>query len=565
MIEDGIIRESTSPFCSPIVLVRKREANSWRFTIDFRGLNAITKPQQSILPNIQDIIDLCANKCLYSSLDFQQGFHQIPLEKTHCERTAFACFLGAFEYIRMPMGLKGAPATFQRIMDNFKKHLRARVFIYIDDLIITSETPEEHLADIDEVLTKIEQIGMELKASKCEFARKEIKSLGFILSKDGIKPNPEKTKAIDEYPTPKNPTDIKAFLGMCSFFRRFVHNFASIASPLTALTKKDTPFIWALECETAMNLLKQALTTAPILVAPRLGSPFVIETDSSGEAAAGVLKQEQDDLLRVIAYASRTLTVHESRYPAIVLEALGLVSRSIKSPTPSKRPDRKTIKISNGSPRIRHCHHVPTRKSKCCLRHSLTPPPDVNALTTTDGNPSNRRPSLNLESIRKEQDECPWIVSYKDALENEEPNPEVANYILLNGIQYKLPERVSQDPQIVLPENSKIKHELIKQVHESNFGTAHLGIQKTRSAIAKLAIWNRMSLDVSNFVKSCPLCQLRKNPSAYRTNEPLDRFKIPKRPWQRLHSDVVGPLSLTPTGNRFIIAFVDVFSKTHNR
>ncbi|EYC15836.1 hypothetical protein Y032_0035g2992 [Ancylostoma ceylanicum] len=188
-------------------------------------------------------------------------------------------------------------------------------------------------------------------------------------------------------------------------------------------------------------------------------------------------------------------------------------------------------------------------------------PPDINAVTTTDGNPSNQRPSLNLESIRKEQNECPWIVSYKDALENEEPNPEVANYILLNGILYKLPERVSQDPQIVLPENSKIKHELIKQVHESNFGTAHLGIQKTRSAIAKLAIWNRMSLDVSNLVKSCPLCQLRKNPSAYRTSEPLDRFEIPKRPWQRLHSDVVGPLPLTLTGNKFIIVFVDAFSK----
>uniref|UniRef100_A0A183GK43 Reverse transcriptase domain-containing protein n=1 Tax=Heligmosomoides polygyrus TaxID=6339 RepID=A0A183GK43_HELPZ len=162
MLKDGIIRESTSPFCAPIVLVKKRDANSWRFTIDFRGLNAITKPQQSILPNIQDIIDVCANKCIYSSLDFQQGFHQIPLEETHCERTAFACFLGSFEYIRMPMGLKGAPATFQRIMDDFKKYLKAQVFIYIDDLIVTSETPEEHLHDLEEVLGKIQEIGMKL-------------------------------------------------------------------------------------------------------------------------------------------------------------------------------------------------------------------------------------------------------------------------------------------------------------------------------------------------------------------------------------------------------------------
>ncbi|KIH66017.1 reverse transcriptase [Ancylostoma duodenale] len=152
MLNDGIIRESTSSFRTPTVLVKKREANTWRFTIDFRGLNAITKPQQSILPNIQDIINLCANQCLYSSLDFQQGFHQIPLEEEHCEQTAFACFVGVFEYIMMPMGLKGAPATFQRIMDDFKKYLRARVFVYIDDPIITSETVEEHLQDIDETL-----------------------------------------------------------------------------------------------------------------------------------------------------------------------------------------------------------------------------------------------------------------------------------------------------------------------------------------------------------------------------------------------------------------------------
>lgn len=223
------------------------------------------------------------------------------------------------------MGLKGAPATFQRIMDDFKKHLRARVFIYIDDLIITSETADDHLRDIDEVLTKIRDIGMKLKATKCEFARKEIKFLGFILSKDGIRPNPEKTRAIDAFPTPRTTTDVKAFIGMCSFFRRFIHQFASIAAPITALTKKDTPFEWTKECEDAMNTLKKALTSAPILSAPRLGRPFIIETDSSGKGTAAVMKQEQEGQERIIAYASRTLTKHESRYPAIELEALGLV------------------------------------------------------------------------------------------------------------------------------------------------------------------------------------------------------------------------------------------------
>lgn len=217
------------------------------------------------------------------------------MEDSHCERTAFACFLGSFEYIRMPMGLKGAPATFQRIMDDFRKRLRAQVFIYIDDLIITSETPVDHLTDIDEVLGKIEQIGMKLKASKCEFARKEVRFLGYVLSKDGIRPNPDKTKAMDSSPTPTSVNDVKAFLGMCSFFRRFVFDFARLAAPLSNLLKKDTPFHWLAECEHSMLTLKKALTTAPVLVAPKLGQPFIIETDSSSKGMLVFLNKSTMD------------------------------------------------------------------------------------------------------------------------------------------------------------------------------------------------------------------------------------------------------------------------------
>ncbi|KHJ89073.1 integrase core domain protein, partial [Oesophagostomum dentatum] len=582
MLNDNIIQESTSPYCAPIVLVRKRDVNSWRFTIDYRGLNAITKPQQSILPNIQDIIDLCANKRLYSSLDFQQGFHQIPLEETHCERTAFACFLGAFEYIRMPMGLKGAPATFQRIMDDFKKHIRARVFIYIDDLIITSETPEDHLDDIDEVLTKIEQIGMKLKASKCEFAREKIKFLGFILSKQGIQPDPEKTLAIDKYPTPTNITEIKAFLGMCSFFRRFVHNFALIASPLTALTKKDVPFVWTKECDKAMSHLKEALTNAPILVAPKLGAPFIIETDSSGKAVAGVLRQQQGDDLKIIAYASRTLNIHESRYPAIELEALGVVF-AVQKFRPYIDGAKCTV-ITDHAPlkALLHRNDLTGRLAKYQIilqefditiiyragksnilcdtlsRH----PPHINFTTTNDDNSTRNTPHLlNINRIKDEQNKCSWITSYKEAIENGEPLQELNEYIVVNDILYKLPLDIHQDPQIVLPENSKVKDTLVKQVHESRFGIAHLGIKKTRAAVAKIAIWNNMSKDISDLVKLCPTCQRRKDPSAYRANEPLDRFETPSRPFQRTHSDIVGPLPLTLKGNKFVIVFVDAFSK----
>ncbi|KIH66015.1 integrase core domain protein [Ancylostoma duodenale] len=576
MLKEGIILESSSPFCAPIVLVKKREANTWRFTIDFRGLNAITKPQQSILPDIQDIIDLCANQCLYTSLDFQQGFHQIPLQEEHCERTAFACFLGAFEYIHMPMGLKGAPATFQRIMDDFKKYLRARVFIYIDDLIITSATPDEHLTDIDEVLGKIELIGMKLKASKCEFAKQEITFLGFVLSKDGIRPNPEKTKAIDAYRTPKNATDVKSFLGMCSFFRRFIHNFANIAAPLTALTKKDNPFNWTSECDEAVMRLKAALRSAPILAAPRLGQPFLIETDSSSKGVAGVLKQEQDDTVRVIAYASRTLNKHEARYPAIELEALGLVF-AVQKFRPYIDGAKCTV-ITDHAPLKALLHrkdltgrlakyqivlqefdieivYRPGKRNVVCDTLSRHLPPAANAFTSLQ--PDN----LDLEKIRTEQNQCAWMTQYKEALKQGEVLPELLDYILINDLLYRLPPRLHQDPQLVIPEDSPIRNDIISTVHQSQMGTAHLGVTKTRAAVAKIAIWNNMAKDIMQFVTSCRQCQSRKDPSTYRLREPLQRFEITTKPWQRIHSDVIGPLLLTLDGNKYIIVFIDSFSK----
>ncbi|KIH63672.1 hypothetical protein ANCDUO_06024 [Ancylostoma duodenale] len=356
-------------------------------------------------------------------------------------------------------------------MDDFKKYIRARVFIYIDDLIIPSETAEEHLMDIDEVLTKIAIIGMKLKASKCEFAKKEITFLGFVLSKDGIRPNPEKTEAIDRYPTPKNVTDVKAFLGMCSFFRRFIHRFAAIAASLTALTKKDTPFKWTPECEEAMATLKKALTTSPILAAPRLGKPFIIETDSLAKGVAGVLKQEQDHTVRIIAYTNRTLNKYESRYPAIELEALGLVFAVQKF-----RPyivGAKCTVITDHAPLKALLHrkdltgrlaryqiilqefditivYRPGKKNVVCDTLSRHLPDAKNVVNSIIKFPQG---DDLFDKIMEEQNQCPWIIKYKESLRKDQDLPELSEYILINDILYKLPTRLYHDPQLSTPKH----------------------------------------------------------------------------------------------------------------
>ncbi|KAL6738679.1 hypothetical protein Aduo_012202 [Ancylostoma duodenale] len=292
---------------------------------------------------------------------------------------------------------------------------------------------------------------MKLKATKCEFAKEEITFLRFVLSKDGIRPDPEKTKAIDEYPTPKNVTEVKSFLGMCSFFRRFIFNFPNIAAPLTALTKKNVPFEWTAECEDAMSQLKRALTTAPILAAPQLGRPFIIETDSSGKGVAGILKQEQQDLIRVIAYSNRTLNRHEARYPAIELEALGLVYAVQKF-----RPyidGAKCIVFTDHAPlkallhrkdltgRLAKCQIVlqefdvdivyrPGRKNAVCDALSRYNPAAANTITTV------QQSDLQSQKIREEQDQCDWIAQYKQALREGTDLNDLLGYVLIGDILY---------------------------------------------------------------------------------------------------------------------------------
>ncbi|KHJ91417.1 hypothetical protein OESDEN_08721 [Oesophagostomum dentatum] len=318
---------------------------------------------------------------------------------------------------------------------------------------------------------------------------------------------------------------------MCSFFRRFIRNFVLIASPLSNLAKKDIPFEWTSECDTAMIQLKQALTTAHILVAPRLGLPFITETDSSGKAAADVLKQEQQELLRVIAYASRTLTIHESRYLAIELEALGIIFAVQKF-----RPyidDAKCTVITDHAPLKALLHRKdltgsPGQANVVCDTLSRIPPLHVSSITLNNRT-TTTYPNIDVNLVKKEQDECRWIASYKQALENNETHADLNEYILLNQILYKLPIRIHQDPQIVPSEDSQVKQDLMKQLHESRFGTSHLGTQKTRAAMAKIAIWNQMSRDIASFAKMCPICQLRKDPQVHRCIEPLEKFETPTR------------------------------------
>ena len=328
MQEQGVVKPSNSPWASPIVLVPKKDG-SLRFCVDFRRLNAITRKDVYPLPRVEDILDTLGEAKYFTSLDLASGYWQVELDQDARAKSAFTTHHGLFEFVRMPFGLCNAPATFQRLMQAVLSGLEWRsCFAYLDDILIASRTFDDHLRHLREVFGRLREAGLRLKPKKCLILRNEVPYLGHVISTQGIRPDPSKTQKVKLFPTPRDVTTIRQFVGLASYYRRFVPGFAKIAAPLHALTKKDVPFEWTSECETAFCKLKELLVTAPVLSYPRFGHDreFILETDASGIGLGAVLSQKQDDgHVHPIAYASRSLNAHEKNYGISELETLGLV------------------------------------------------------------------------------------------------------------------------------------------------------------------------------------------------------------------------------------------------
>ena len=345
LVEQGIVQKSSSPYASPVVVCRKKNG-SIRLTVDYRRLNAITKKDAYPLPRIDDSLDALGGACLFSSLDAQSGYYQIPMAEEDREKTAFITPFGLFEYLRMPMGLTNAPATFQRLMQTAMNDLTFQIMlVYLDDLLVYGKTFQEHLEQLKTVFDRLREVGLKLNPEKCTFCRKEVEFLGFTVSEEGIHTSKSKIQAVNDWPAPKTLKELRSFLGFASYYRRFVEGFSKLAKPLNTLVslmyqrdkKKTTRRTsknlniegdWTTECQTAFNNLKTALTQAPVLGYADFKKPFILEIDASFEGLGAVLSQEQKDgKTRPVAYASRSLHPAErnmKNYSSFKLELLGL-------------------------------------------------------------------------------------------------------------------------------------------------------------------------------------------------------------------------------------------------
>uniref|UniRef100_K7EYV5 ribonuclease H n=1 Tax=Pelodiscus sinensis TaxID=13735 RepID=K7EYV5_PELSI len=282
MLALGVIQPSSSPWASPVLLVPKKDG-SIRFCVDYRKLNAITVSDAYSMPRPDELLDKLGGARYLTTLDLTKGYWQVPLDQEARLKSAFITPLGLYEFLVLPFGLKGAPATFQRLVDQLLRGMENCALAYIDDICVFSQSWEDHVAHVSQVLDRLREAGLTVKAGKCKVGMAEVSYLGHKVGSGCLKPEPAKVEAIRDWPVPQTKKQVQAFIGMAGYYRRFVPNFSSIAAPITELCRKGRPdrVVWTEQCQRALCALKGALAKAPVLVNPDFDKPFIVFTDAS--------------------------------------------------------------------------------------------------------------------------------------------------------------------------------------------------------------------------------------------------------------------------------------------
>ncbi|KAG1933728.1 interleukin-1 receptor accessory protein-like 1-A [Pimephales promelas] len=334
MLDSGVVRESSSPWAAPVVLVKKKDG-SWRFCVDYRKLNAVTHKDAYPLPRIEESLTGLKRAQWYSTLDLASGYWQVEMDPQDRQKTAFTTPMGLYEFDRMPFGLCNAPATFQRLMQRcLGSMVHDFLLIYLDDVVVFSPDFDSHLHHLEQVFWRLHEHGLKLQPRKCKLFQQQVTYLGHVISNQGVATDPQKTAVVKEWPVPQTIKQVRSFLGFAGYYRRFIHGFSQIAAPLHTLLKGtatvrqgNTQVNWTEACQESFDRLKKDLVRAPVLAYADFSLPFRLYTDASLEGLGAVLAQEQDGQERVIAFASRSLHLTErndQNYSSFKLELLAL-------------------------------------------------------------------------------------------------------------------------------------------------------------------------------------------------------------------------------------------------
>jgi hypothetical protein len=584
LLKAGIIEHSNSPWSSPLVVVPKPSSGQLRLCCDLRKLNAVTVKDVYPLPLIDDVLDKLYGAKYFSSFDLQHGFWQIKVREEDKHKTAMITPDGLYQFVRLPMGLANSPAGFQRAMNQALLGLQPQTaMVYLDDIIVKSNTFDQHLKDIALVLERMRTYNLKLKTSKCTFAMESLKFLGHIVSSDGLRPDPSKVSAIRDMAEPEDVKGVRRFIGCASYYRKFIAGFATMARPLFTLLKKEPEFAWTPECQTAFDALKIALTQAPVLVYANPNMEFCIETDASGVGIGGVLTQASAESKKQqpIAYTSRVLQGAEKNYSITELECLAIIHALkvfrhwVLGVHCTVITDHKALKwlMTHQSPNGRL-----TRWALSIQEFDLAIEYRPGAINYTADALSRAplvsvvlAPDLDLEEFKAQQRKDPQLKDILDFLENELLPPDLRDQerrqFKVQALQYEVDNGalVLSKPhtrrkelttrRMIVP--LKLQSTIIKRYHDSNL-TSHPGIGKTRDLIQLRYHWKGMRDDIDSYVSSCDKCQKRK-PFNRSVEPPLQSTKI-MYPFALVGIDIQ-ELPVTYDGNRYLLVIVDYFSK----
>ena len=566
MLEEGIIEPSNSPWSAPIVLVWKKDG-SFRYCIDYCLLNKVTVGDTYPIPRVS--FDDLQGFRWFSTLDLMSGYWQVEMDLADKQKTAVVCQEGLFHFNLMPFGLTNAPSTLERLMETVLAGLQYNIcLVYLDDIIVYGADFDEEISRLKQVFSTLIKAGLKLKPKKCVLFQQKVAYLGYIVSHTEVAPDPSKIEAVENWPTPSTVTEVRSFLGLAAYYRQFVKDFATIASPLHKLTEKGRKFHWKEDCQTSFEALQRCLVTAPILAYPKIEEPFILDTDASNVGIGAVLSQKLEGKEHAIAYGSRCLSNPERRYCVTRRELLAIVyfvkyflhylygrqfllrtdHGSLRWLFNFKEPEGQVARwiktLSTFTFEIEHhpgkqhgnADGLSRRPCKQCGQEDVVPLHLVLSEDVTEMPTRTVQTSLETESwidgwchetLRANQQEDPDIGKILKMKEESPPKPQwklvsseneaVKAYWFLwtqlyikNGVLYKLWEEETSPTghwQLVLP---IIMREQVMEMLHNHKSAGHLGQHKTLARVRMRFYWYKLKDDVKNWCNQCEVFSPRK-------------------------------------------------------
>ena len=539
MLDEGIIQPSTSPFSSPVLLVRKKDG-TWRFCVDYRALNTITIKDRFPIPTVDELLDELHGSKHFSKLDLRSGYHQIRVAPEDAFKFAFRTIDGHFEFLVMPFGLSNAPSTFQATMnDVLKKVLQKFVHVFFDDILIYNKDWESHLHHLHTVLQILALHQLFAKMSECQFGVSTVAYLGHIISPQGVAADPEKISVIQAWPIPHSVSTLRGFLGLTRYYRKFVYQYASIASPLTDLLKKQV-FGWNDEAQKAFDALKAKMVSLPVLAIPNFNLLFDVTTDASGYAVGAVLSQETHPL----AFFSKKLCPR--------IQAASTYEREMYAIT-------STVKKWRHYLLGRHFRIFTDQKSlKGLLNQHIQTPTQQKWLTKLLGYDyeiiyTPGRMNLVADALSRQVPAPEAIFTAVSTCQPQLVN-QLHQFYVSHPVGISLLTKFYQDDsgrsqfavkqgllyykdRLFIPQETGLRSAILQELHSTPVG-GHSGNKGTLTRIASSFAWPNLSLDVKDFISKCVVCQQNKY-STQKQNGLLQPLPIPHQVWEDISMDFI--------------------------